>query len=182
MTEEEVQYLLAAPNASSGYTLPGTVYNSNGLFCSTTQIDLAVPANNLFPDTTGPQNAQQQVDYQCVFVYNSDTVTTMIATQVWIPSFSVTSASISWAFGLDPTGPTAYTSSSHQAVLISSPYVAPVGVTTWAPPSSTVSGALLIGNLGPRQVYPVWIRRTATGNPGNSQFNLQTTFQVSNNA
>jgi hypothetical protein len=178
MTEDEVQYLLAAPNATAGYQLPGTVYNSNGRYCSTTQIDLEVSFNNLFPDLTGVQNAAQQVDYQCVFIYNSDTVTTMVGSQVWIPTASVTSASITWAFALDPTGVTNYNNPYPQSLLISSPYIAPAGVTNWASPSASVSGALSAGNIGPRQVYAVWVRRTATGTPGDSQFNLQVTFNV----
>jgi hypothetical protein len=175
----DVQYLLAAPSASAGYVNAGSVYNSNGLFCSTTQVDLAVSQNNFFPDLTGPQNAAMQVDYQCVFVYNSNTTDTMFTSQVWIPSPTVTSASVNWAFGADPTGVTSATSTSPQAVLVSSPYVAPSGVTSWSIPSSTVSGSILVGSIGPRQVCPIWIRRSATGNPGNSSFNLQVTFQVS---
>jgi hypothetical protein len=175
----DVQYLLGAPSASAGYANAGSVYNSNGHFCSTTQIDLTVAQNNFFPDLTGPQNAAMQVDYQCAFVYNSNTTTTMVSAIAWIPASTVTSASIDWALGLDPTGATAFTSTSPQAVLISSPYVLPAGIASWVPPSSTSAGGVLMGNIGPRSVYPVWIRRSATGSPGNSQFNLQVTFQVS---
>lgn len=179
MIYSDVQYLLSAPNASSGYAIGGTVYNSNGKFCSTTQADLSVAQNNVFPDLTGPQNAAMQVDYQCIFVYNSNPTDTMFTSQVWIPSSTVTSASINWAIGADPAGVTSYTTSSPQADLISSPYVLPPGILSWAPPSATVSGSLLVGSIGPRQVCPIWVRRSATGNPGNSTFNLQVTFQVS---
>lgn len=178
MNVDEVQYLLAAPNASAGYASPGSVYNSNGMYCSTTQVNTEVAANNIFPDLTGPQNAAQQVDYQCVFVYNSDGTDTMISPTVWIPSTSVTTADIDWAFALDPTGASSNSSGSQQALLIANPYVAPTGITEWTAPSSTVGGGLSAGNIGPGQVYPVWIRRTATGNPGTSQFNLQVTFNV----
>jgi hypothetical protein len=176
----EVQYLLAAPNAVSGYSLPGTVYNSNGLYCSTTQVDLAVPQNNVFPDTTGPQNASQQVDYQCLFVYNSDTTTTLTAATVWIPTSSIVSSALLWTVGADPTPPSSYTSSTPQAVSITSPYIAPAGVLTWASPSSTLSGGVLLGNILPRQVAALWIRRTATGNPGSPvSFILYTSFGTS---
>lgn len=167
LVSSDIQYLLAAPNATAGYQLPGTVYNSNGLFASTTQIDLAVPKDNLFPDGTGPQTAAQQVDYQCVFVYNSNTVSTFTGVTMWIPTSSVVSSAINWAIGADPTGVTPYQSTSHQAVLISSPYLAPAGVTTWLGPSSTIAGGVFIGDIGPRQVYPVWVRRTLTGTPAN---------------
>ncbi len=172
-----VQYLLAAPNAVAGYALPGTVYNSNGLFCSTTQVDLSVTKNNVFPDTTGPQNAQHQVDYQCLFVYNSDTVTTLTAATAWIPTGSVVSNAITWAIGADPTPPSGYTSSTPQAVSVSSPYIAPAGVSTWAGPSASLSGGVVLGDILPRQVAALWVRRTATGTPASSaSFILYTSF------
>lgn len=178
MNVDEVQYLLAAPNASAGYASPGSVYNSNGKYCSTTQVNTEVANNNVFPDLTGPQNAAQQVDYQCVFVYNSDGTDTMVSSVVWIPSTSVTTAAIDWAYALDPTGASSYNTENQQALLVANPYNAPAGITSWSSPSATVAGGLSAGNIGPGQVYPVWIRRTATGNPGTSQFNLQVTFNV----
>lgn len=178
MTVDEVQYLLAAPNASAGYTTAGTVYNSNGNWTSTTQVDLDVPLNNVFPDLTGPQNAAQQVDYQCVFVYNSDTTTAMANAWAWIPTSSVTSGAVLWAVGADPTGVSNYNATAEQAVLIANPYAVPAGV-TFAGPSSNFSGGVLLGTIGPRQVFPVWIRRTATGvSAPSAAFNLQVTFDV----
>lgn len=167
LQSSDIQYLLAAPNAVSGYSLPGTVYNSNGLFCSTTQVDLSVARNNLFPDETGPQTAAQQVDYQCVFVYNSHETSTFTGVTMWIPVTSVVSSALDWALGADPTGATPYQSSSPQAVQVSSPYITPSGVLTWVPPSSSIAGGVFAGDIGPRQVFPVWVRRTATGSPAN---------------
>lgn len=167
LVSTDIQYLLSAPNATTGYSLPGTVYNSNGLFCSTTQVDLSVPKNNLFPDESGPQTAAQQVDYQCVFVYNSNSASTFTGVTVWIPTTSVVSSAINWALGADPTGVTPYQSTAAQADHISSPYIAPSGVLTWAAPSSSIAGGIFIGDIGPRQVFPVWVRRTATGTPAN---------------
>ena len=179
MTPNEVQYLLAAPNASAGYTSPGTVYNSNGKYCSTTQVNTSVPANNLFTDITGPQNSSEQVDYQCVFIYNSDQNTAMVATTAWIPVSSVTSNAVSWAIAADPTGASAYNTSGQQALLIANPYVAPVGISTWTPPSGDFSGGISLGTIGPRQVAAVWIRRTATGVAADpAAFTLQATFNV----
>jgi hypothetical protein len=165
LVQSDIQYLLSAPNAVSGYSLPGTVYNSNGLYCSTTQVDLSVSKNNLFPDETGPQTAAQQVDYQCIFVYNSNTASTFTGVTMWIPTSSVVSSAIAWAIAADPTGVTPYQSSGQQAVEISSPYIAPAGVSSWAGPSSSIAGGVFIGDIGPRQVYPVWIRRTPAGTP-----------------
>jgi hypothetical protein len=179
MTPTEVQYLLSAPNADQGYTSPGSVYNSNGMYCSTTQVNSEVSLDNLFPDVTGPQNAAGQVDYQCVFVYNSDTTDAMTNCMAWIPVSSLTSGALEWAIAADPTGVSNYNVTSQQAVEIASPYVAPSGVTSWSAPSSTVSGGIALGTINARQVYPLWIRRTATGvSAAPAGFDLYVTFDV----
>ena len=179
MTPDEVQYLLAAPNASSGYSDPGTVYNSNGMYCSTTQINVEVPGNNTFPDITGVQNAAQMVDYQCFFIYNSDTVSSMANTFVWLPSSAILTNAVSWAIAADPTGVSNYTTTSQQALLIANPQVAPAGITSWTAPSSTFNGGVNIGTIGPRQVFPIWMRRTATGiAAATAGFTLQVTFDA----
>ncbi len=163
----DIQYLLSAPNAVGGYLLPGTVYNSNGLYCSTTQVDLSVAKNNVFPDATGPQTAAGQVDYQCVFVYNSNQASTFTGVTMWIPTTSVVSSAVSWAIAADPAGVSPYNQSGAQAALISSPYVAPTGVLTWVGPSTSIAGGVFVGDIGPLQVYPIWIRRTLVGTPAN---------------
>lgn len=179
MTPNEVQYLLAAPNASAGYAVPGTVYNSNGEFCSTTQANTTVAANNLFPDLTGVQNAAQMVDYQCLFVYNSDTTTYMANTIAWLPTSSILSSAVNWAIAPDPTGASSYTSISQQALLIANPQVAPAGITVWTGPSATFTGGISLGTIGPRQVCPIWVRRSATGiAAATAGFTLNVTFDV----
>lgn len=179
MTPSEVQYLLSAPNASSGYSKTGTVYNSNGMYCATTQVNVEVAANNLFPDLTGVQNAAQMVDYQCFFIYNSDTVSPMANTYVWLPSSSIISNSVSWAVAPDPTGVSNYNTNSQQALLVANPQVAPAGISSWTAPSSTFTGGVNIGTIGPRQVFPIWIRRTATGiAAATAGFTLQVTFDA----
>lgn len=179
MTPQEVQYLLAAPNSIAGYTFPGTVYNSLGNYCSTTQVNTSVAQNNLFPDITGPENAALQVDYQCVFIYNSDATSTMSNTYVWIPTTSVTSAAINWAIAADPTGVTNYNTVVQQALLIANPTTAPAGINTWINPSTAYNTGLSIGSIGPKQVFPVWVRRTATGvGAAPAAFNFQVTFSA----
>lgn len=178
-TVGEVQFLLAAPNAAAGYALPGTVYNSNGDYCSTTQVNVSVPANNLFPDLTGVQNAAHMVDYQCLFIYNSDTTNYMTATTVWLPTSGVVSGAVNWAIAPDPTGVTNYNTTSQQALLIANPQVAPAGISVWTGPSSTFSGGISLGTIGPRQVAGFWVRRTATGvAAATAGFTLQATFDV----
>lgn len=180
MTFTSGQLLLAAPQAASGYTSPGSFYNSLGRWASTTQLNSGVPLNNLFPDETGPMNAASQVDYQCLFVYNSDTTQTMTNMTAWIPSSSVIGA-LQWAVGVDSTNASPYNHTLvPQAGYISSPTIAPATVSTWAGPSSDVSGGRPMNPLAPGMVSALWIRRTAVGSPAFSGAgcDLQVTFDV----
>lgn len=179
MNISDVQILLAAPQAGSGYSVPGTVYNSRGKWASTTQLNAAVPMNNLFPDLTGPQNAAGQVDYQCLFAYNTDLTTTMKNVFAWIPSSSVVGP-VNWAVGADATGATSYNSILQQAGLITAPTIAPATVTTWFGPSSAPSGGAQLPNIGPGQVAAFWVRRTAVNSAAfaGDVFNLQVTFDA----
>lgn len=179
MTLSEIQLLLSAPQAASGYTSPGSVYNSNGRWVSTTQLNADVALDNLFPDLTGPQNAASQVDYQCLFVFNSDTTTSITNIYAWIPSSSITGP-VDWAVGADTTGTSAYNSFSAQAGYITSPTIVPSTVMTWYAPSLASSGGAAMGTIGPQDVAALWIRRTATNSPAftGAGFDLQVTFDV----
>lgn len=184
MTVSTPQLLLSAPNAASGYSAPGTVYNSLGKFMSTTQLNTAVPLDNLFPDMTGAENAAKGTDYQCLFFYNTDTTYTLTGVTAWLPTTGLQTSAITWAVGADPTGPVPYNSSSPQAGSITSPWVAPT-VTSWVAPISAVTtstpGATL-GSVPPGYVAAFWISRTATDyvNPSGGSvlagFNLQVIF------
>jgi hypothetical protein len=180
MNADEVQLLLAAPAASGGYTAPGSVYNSNGKWCSTTQVNADTTQNNLFPDVTGPENAASQVDYQCVFIYNTDDTTTIANVWAWIPASSV-AGPLDWAVGADANGATPYNQSGAvQAGYITAPTIAPSTVSAFYGPSSAASGGAQVSAIGPGQVAAVWVRRTATdsGAYTGDTFNLQITFDV----
>jgi hypothetical protein len=184
MSVSPPQLLLAAPAASGGYTAPGVVYNSLGKFASTTQLNANVPLDNLFPDITGPQNAAQQVDYQCLFFYNTDTTFTLTSVTAWLPSSGIQTSAIDWAVGADTTMPMPFTSTTPQAGFITSPLVAPTTVTSFAPPIAQLPGGVSLGSIAPSHVAAFWIRRTATGStdasgePVLAGFNIQVTFDV----
>jgi hypothetical protein len=179
MNVGEVQLLLAAPQAASGYSSPGTVYNSLGKWASTTQVNETVTLNNLFPDTTGPQNAAEMVDYQCLFVYNTDDTSTMTNVYAWVPTSSILGP-LEFAVGADSTGVSSYDSGSVQAGIITQPTLAPGTVSTWYGPSSSASGGAPLGSIGPGQVAAFWVRRTATNSAAytGDTFDIQVTFDV----
>jgi hypothetical protein len=187
----EVQLLLSAPQASGGYVLPGSVYNSNGKWVSTTQVSTD-PVNSIFPDLPGAQNAAQQVDYQCVFVFNTDTTFSLTNPVAWLPTSALEgTSSITWAVGADTTPASVFNATTGpgggpQAGFITSPLIEPSTVTTWFAPSAEASGGASLPTLiGPQQVAAIWIRRTATGfinpdgEPITAGFDVQVTFDVS---
>lgn len=179
MNISEVQLLLSAPQAANGYSSPGTVYNSNGKWASTTQLNTTTTLNNLFPDITGAQNAQGQTDYQCLFVYNTDSTDTMTNVWAWIPSSSVLGP-LAWAVGADTTGASSYNSILQQAGYITAPTITPVTVTAWYGPSTEATGGAQLPSIGPGQVAAFWIRRTATDSAAytGDSFDIQVTFDV----
>ena len=180
MNLSDVQILLAAPQAPSGYVSPGSLYNSLGRWMSTTQLNADVSQNNLFPDVTGPQNAAGQVDYQCLFVFNTNSTDTMKNVLAWIPTSSVTGA-LEWAVAADTTSPSAFNATvTPQAGFITAPTIAPSTVAAFFGPSSASSGGASMPTLAPGMVAALWVRGTAVDSPAFSGagFNLQVTFDV----
>lgn len=176
----DIKFLLSAPVATAGYVLPGSPGNSLGKYASTSQLSTT---NNgldaLFPDLTGAQNAADQVDYQCVFIWNSHATLTMLTPYVWLPVGMLGNTNTaSFAVGADPTLPSPLGSSSLQAVGIASPVQAPSGVNTWAGPTTLSSNGIALPNIPAGDVAAVWIRRTANGSAGLNQLTLDITFDT----
>lgn len=174
----DIQFLLSAPQAASGYTKPGTPGNSLGLFVATTQLSLT-PLDNLFMDITGAENAAGQVDYGCLFIYNNNADHAMLNPVAWLPTSLLGSQNTAtFAIGADTTAPSPLGSGSAQAVVISNPTLAPSGVTTWFAPSATSAGGVALPNIPAKDVAAVWIRRTANGTAGLNQFTVDVTFDT----
>lgn len=174
----DIQFLLSAPQAASGYTKAGVPGNSLGLYVSTTQLSQTM-LNNMFSDLTGAENAASQVDYTCLFFYNNNADHSMLNAVAWIPSGLLGGQnSATFALGADPTTPTVLGSSAAQAGVISNPTIAPSGVTTWAAPSLTSSGGVTLPTIPAKYVAAVWIKRTANGGAGLNQLTVDVTFDT----
>lgn len=176
----DVKFLLSAPVATAGYLLPGSPGNSLGKYASTTQLSTASGGlDSLFLDLTGAQNASNQVDYACVFVWNSHPTLTMLTPHAWLPVGLLGNTNTSvFAVGVDPILPSALGSSGPQAVGIANPVQVPSGVTTWAGTSSTSANGVALPNIPAGSVAAVWIRRTANGAAGLNTFTLDVTFDT----
>lgn len=177
ITASQIEFLLSAPQATAGYTLPGSQGNSLGLYCSTSQLSTAGGgANNLFTDWSGAQNAADQTDYACVFIYNSNTTNSMLTPYAWLPT-SLLGASNQALFQIaaDTTPPSLLTSATAQALAIQSPTQAPSGLTWYNPSSVDTSGALL-STIPAGYVTAVWIKRIANGVAALNSFSIDVTF------
>lgn len=176
----DIKFLLSAPVASAGYVLPGSPGNSLGIYASTSQ--LSTTSNGLdalFTDLTGAQNAAGQVDYQCVFIWNSNSNHAMLTPYAWLPvSLLGNTNTASFAIGADSITPSALGSSGPQAVGIANPLQAPSGVTTWKTPSTISTNGVALPNIPAGSVQAVWIRRTANGAAGLNTFVLDVTFDT----
>lgn len=154
----ELLYKGSSPGASSGNTSPNGGAGTNlGKYASAGSLADAT-LNNLFPDVTGDENAASNVDYQCIFIHNSNPSITLQNAVVWISA--ETSGGANCAIGVDPTGPTGVGSGTPQALTISTKNQAPGSVAFSSP---TVKGSgLSLGNIPAGQVRAIWVRRTAT--------------------
>lgn len=161
----DIIYRLSTTAGTAGNTVvagaPGT---SLGKYMSTSSI-LDGVTDNVFPDITGDENAASNIDYQCVFVYNSNATLTLQNAVIWLAAEIVGGANV--AIALDSVGAVAAGSTAAQATTITGKNVTPSPVGVFSSPTTKAAG-LLIGNLNPGQVYAVWIRRSATNSPSQS--------------
>lgn len=156
IVSSDIKQRLSVITGSAGNTTAGTVGSSLGKYISTTDVS-GTPLNNLFPDVTGNENLASNVDYQCVFVYNSHGTLTLQNAVVYISA--QVSGGATAAIGVDTTAQSAVGSSSAQALTIANKNTAPVSVSFSAP--TTRGTGLSLGNLAPGNCVAFWIQRTA---------------------
>lgn len=142
--------------AAGNSTAPGAAGTSLGKYI--TNADLTDNTlNNLFPDTTGAENAASNVDYQCVFIYNAHATLTWQSVVVWISA--EVAGGDSTAIGVDTTAASAVGSAGAQALTIANKNTAPAGVTFSSP--TTQGTGIAVGDIPAGQVRAIWVRRTA---------------------
>lgn len=144
-------------SAAAGNTTAGTAATSLGDQVSTTQVTGAA-LNNIFDDISAAENVASDDEYRCLFAHNTHATLTLIAAVVYVESEVAGGAVI--ALGADPTAASAVGSGSAQAVNVANEDGIPAGVTFSTTATSPTTGVAL-GNIGPGQVKPFWVRRTA---------------------
>lgn len=113
-------------------------------------VPTSATANSIFDDVTGAEEQAGDVEYRCVYVYNSGDVDAQ-ATVVWLSANTV-DADTQIAIGLGTSG----NGATEQTV--ANEGIAPSGVSFSEP--STEGAALSIGTLAAASHKAVWLRRT----------------------
>lgn len=160
LSASDVLFKYSTSAGSAGNTNPQPSANASlGKFISTTIWPGGV-LHDLFDILTGDENAASQVDYRCFFVHNSSVTNTWFSVFVWFASQVAGGANL--AIGLDPTGVTALTAASAQALVIPSDTSAgALSAIVFSNPTTKTAG-LAIGDIPPGYVQAIWVQRTAT--------------------
>jgi hypothetical protein len=147
--------------AAGNSTAPGAAGTSLGKYITNADMTDAT-LNNLFDDITGDQNAANQVDYQCMFVYNAHATLAWQNPVMWQTAEVAGGAVIS--FGWDTTASSAVGNASAQAVTIANKTTAPAGA-AFAQPTLKSSAASTPGNIAATNVKGIWLKRTISAGP-----------------
>lgn len=156
ISSSDIKQRLSVVTGSAGNTLSGTVGASLGKYISTTDVS-GTPLNDLFPDVTGQENLDSNVDYQAIFVYNAHATLTLQNAVVYISA--QVSGGAAAAIGVDSTAHSAVGSSSAQALTIANKNTAPAAISFSAP--TTRGTGLALGDIPAGRVKAFWIQRTA---------------------
>lgn len=147
MLSSDIKFYLSGGAANSDPAL------SVGGAISTTEVS-ATALNNVWSDITSDDMSDGFLDYRCIYVKNTS-AETLVDARVWISANS-RSTDTTFAIGLDKAGMNA------SAQVVTSP---PGWGGTGAPADVIFSQAgtarvgLDLGDLGPSDYYPLWLRR-----------------------
>lgn len=152
VVSSDIKVRLSTVSGSAGNSLASTPAASLGKYMSTT--DATGSANVFFDDVSSAEALAGDVEYRCVFVYNSHS--TDSALNVTAQIVSEVSGGAVTAAALDNIATSAANSGSAQAAQIANEDTAPSGVGAFG------TSALTIGTLTAGQCKAVWLRRTVS--------------------
>lgn len=154
--DTDIAYRYSTKSGVAGDTVASTAAESLGKYMSTSPVDLAVPANNLFDDVSGQEASDGDTEYRCVFILNAHASITLVAPFIWIETDVAGGANV--AIGLDPAGVLPRGQAGAQAVEIAAEGDAPLGVVFSAPISKATG--LPLSSIPPDYCQAFWVRRT----------------------
>lgn len=170
----DIEFRYSIPTAAAGDQLTqNNPANSLGRYVSQT----AWPGgglHDLFQELTGADNAAMVSEFRCVFVVNKNVTSSWDNVRVWV-STDTQPGGAEIAIGVDPTPASLLNTTTAQAVTISNPKIAPLGV-SFSKPLTYASG-LNLGNIGPGQCRAIWLRRSGQNTAGLANETCVLTFQ-----
>lgn len=157
ITSEDIEFRLSTKSGAAGDSQASTSAASLGKYMSTTEITDA-SLHNLFDLITGDENAAEDIEYRCFFVYNTHETLTWEGVKVWLSDEVAGGADA--AIAVDQVAASDHDESDPQANEIADEDTAPDGESFSAPTSK--EAGLDVGDLGPGKCRAIWVRRTAT--------------------
>lgn len=107
--------------------------------------------NNLFDDVSAVESGAGDVEYRCLYIKNTHSVSSLVNARIWIDQ-DTPSPDDEIDIGVDPSGV------GGTAPMVTDESTAPPGVTFSHPTAYDVG--IPIGDLGPGQYVAIWLRRT----------------------
>lgn len=145
-------------SGGSGNTSPAAALGGARSTAGGGVVPTTLTANSVFDDVTGAEEQAGDVEYRCVYVYNSGTVDAQVVV-VWL-SANTTDPDTQLAIGLG----TSAVSGTEQTV--ANENTAPSGVTFSEP--ATEGAGLSVGTLAAAAHKALWLRRTINAGAGAS--------------
>jgi hypothetical protein len=128
---------------------------SLGKYMSTT--DMTAGANSLFDNVSGAENAANESEYRCLFVFNNHATLTALGVVVYLSSEVAGGAGI--AIAVDSTAASAKGSATAQALTVANEDTAPAGPLTFSSPTTAAAG-IVLGDIPAGSCRAFWVRRT----------------------
>lgn len=115
--------------------------------------------NNLFDDVSAVESGAGDVEYRCIYIKNTHSVSSLVNARIWIDQDTL-STDDEIDIAIDPSGV------GGTVPQLADESTAPPNV-VFSHPTSYDTG-LAIGDIGPGQYVPIWFRRTVQ--PGAQAF------------
>lgn len=163
LTAADIHLRYSTLSGGAGNTAPGHAGASNGKYVSQTVMPDG-QLSNLFGAITGLENGNDNVDYQCAFLVNTHSSIAFEDVVLWIAETEGAGEIALAELAADPKGSSDISSPTAQALSTPNKDIAPAGIGAFSIPVDEAS-AIELGTVGPGQVRPFWVRRTAANTP-----------------
>lgn len=131
---------------------------SLGGYMATTVVDQGTPANNLFADVSGADNAASAVHYRGTFWHNNHATLALQAPSIWLSSEQAGGTDVAIALAGEGVVPEDQ-AGTPQMEVVADEDTAPSGESFTSP--STKGAGLTPGDIDAGECVGLWIRRTA---------------------